>query len=208
MNEKIFSEAMNELSDKYITEAINYKGKKRTKRALILQIGKYVAVACLIFVIGFGVLMTASVEVRAAVFGWMKEVYNETLYKFSFQGISNEVKGLRYEPGWLPEGTEFVTKFDILGGEEFIYTNDKEFVISFSYSTDPDFVFYMDGVDNKKQTVTVNGYPGEIFITLSEEETNTIVWSDNSVPVIFTFTADCDAETLVKVAENIKVVEE
>ena len=78
----------------------------------------------------------------------------------------------------------------------------------FSYSTDPDFVFYMDGVDNKKQTVIVNGYPGEIFITLSEEETNAIVWSDNSVPVIFTFTADCDAETLLKVAENIKVVEE
>ena len=32
MSEKLFSEAMDEILDKYITEAINYKGKKNTKK--------------------------------------------------------------------------------------------------------------------------------------------------------------------------------
>ena len=59
-----------------------------------------------------------------------------------------------------------------------------------------------------KEKVVVNGMPGEIFITPSEEETNTIVWGDASVPVLFSFTAEYDAETLIKVAENIKVVRE
>ena len=42
----------------------------------------------------------------------------------------------------------------------------------------------------------------------SEEETNTIVWSDNSIPIMFSFTAEYDVETLIKVVENIKIVEE
>lgn len=67
---------------------------------------------------------------------------------------------------------------------------------------------YLGAVDTVKQKVTVNGYPGEIFISPSETETNTIVWSDNSVPIIFDFTAEYDAETLLRVAENIVLVEE
>ena len=32
MSEQLFSEAMGELSDKYISEAINYKGKKKEQK--------------------------------------------------------------------------------------------------------------------------------------------------------------------------------
>ena len=77
----------------------------------------------------------------------------------------------------------------------------------FGYSTDPEYVFYMDSVDNIKEEVNINGMPGEIFITPSEEETNTIVWGDASIPVMFSFTAEDDNETMIKVAENIKVIE-
>lgn len=41
-------------------------------------------------------------------------------YKFSFDGESEAAVGLKYEPGWLPEGTEFVTKYEIMSGETFI----------------------------------------------------------------------------------------
>jgi len=78
-------------------------------------------------------------------------------------------------------------------------------MVDFTYSTDPDFVFYMDGVDNIVQPVMVNGSPGEIYITPSEEETNAIIWKDDSVPVIFVFMGEFDAETLLKVAENIEI---
>ena len=64
----------------------------------------------------------------------------------------------------------------------------------------------MEGVDCIKQKVTVNGCPGETYTTLSEDRTNTIVWTDESVPVIFTFTAECDVDTLIKVAENVKII--
>ena len=207
MSEQLFSEAMGELSDKYITEAINYKGKQKEKN-IIYFIKRYTAVASLILVVGLGTLMAASTEVRATVWRWVKEVYSGEWHKFSMETDVKEAVNLKYELGWIPEGIEFVTKFDIMGGESFIYTDEKELVIVFSYSTDPEYVFYMDSVDNIKEEVTINGMPGEIFITPSEEETNTIVWGDASIPVLFSFTAEYDAETLMKVAENIKVVGE
>ena len=206
MSEHLFSEAMGELSDKYITEAINYKGKQKEKN-IIYFIKRYTAVASLILVVGLGTLMAASTEVRATVWRWVKEVYSGEWHKFSMDTDVKEAANLKYELGWIPEGMEFVTKFDIMGGESFIYTDEKELVIVFSYSTDPEYVFYMDSVDNIKEEVTINGMPGEIFITPSEEETNTIVWGDASIPVMFSFTAECDNETMIKVAENIKVIE-
>ena len=72
MNEQLFSEAMGELSDKYITEAINYKAKKKEK-TVFFWIKRCVAVASLIFVVGFVLLMAISTEARAAVWGWVRE---------------------------------------------------------------------------------------------------------------------------------------
>ena len=206
MSERLFSEAMGELSDKYISEAINYKGKKKEQN-IILWVKRSVVAATIILAVGFGVLMVGDTEVRATVWRWVKEVYSGEWHKFSMETDVKEAANLKYELGWIPERMEFVTKFDIMGGESFIYTDEKELVIVFSYSTDPEYVFYIDSVDNIKEEVNINGMPGEIFITPSEEETNTIVWGDASIPVMFSFTAECDNETMIKVAENIKVIE-
>ena len=207
MNEQLFSEAMGELSDKYITEAINYNGNIKKNRVLF-WVKKSAAVASAILIIGFGMLMAVSTEARAAVWGWVSELYQENMYKIFFDGEVEELIGLKYELGWLPEGTEFVTKYDVLGGESYIYTDETELLINFLYSTDQDSVYYLITNDAVRQEVIVNGLPGEVFISPSEEETNTIVWSDNSIPVMFSFTAEYDVETLIKVAENVKFIEE
>ena len=206
MSEQLFSEAMGELSDKYITEAINYNGNQK-KNSVFFWVKRSVAVASAILIIGVGMLMAVSTEARAAVWGWVSEFYAENMYKIFFDGEAEETVGIKYELGWLPEGTEFVTKYDIPGGESYIYTDETELLINFLYSSDPDSVYYLIANDAVKQEVTVNGLPGEVFISPSEEETNTIVWSDNSIPIMFSFTAEYDVETLIKVAENIKIVE-
>ena len=107
MSDKLFSEAMGELSDKYITEAINYNVEKEEKNVFYV-VGRYAAVACILFVLCFGLLMSVSSEARAAVWGWVSEFYEENVYKIFFAGEAEETVGLKYELGWLPEGTEFV----------------------------------------------------------------------------------------------------
>ena len=155
MSERLFSEAMGELSDKYISEAINYKGKKKEQN-IILWVKRSVVAAAIILAVGFGVLMVGDTEVRATVWRWVKEVYSGEWHKFSMETDVKEAANLKYELGWIPEGMEFVTKFGIMGGESFIYTDEKELVIVFSYSTDPEYVFYMDSVDNIKEEVVEN----------------------------------------------------
>lgn len=151
-------------------------------------------------------LMAISTEARATVWGWACELYEENIYKIFFDGEVEETVGLKSELDWLPEGTEFVTKYDAMGGESFIYTDETELLINFLYSTDPDSIYYLITEDAVRQDVIVNGLTGKGFISPSEEETNTIVWSDDSIPIMFTFTAEYDVETLIKVAENIKVL--
>lgn len=211
MSEQLFSEAMGELSDKYITEAINYNGKQKEKNVLF-WIGRCAAVASLIFVLGFGMLMVVSTEARAAVWGWVREFAGGNLYKYFFEvdviGTTEEQTGtLKYCPGWLPEGTEYVTTIEEIGGEILIYTNDKDVLIRFSYSTDLKGVTYIDGVEYMQKSITVNGCKGTIYLAPSKEQTNAIIWTDDSIPVIFFFAADCSEGDLIKVAENIKVVE-
>lgn len=206
MSELLFSEAMCELSDKYVTEAIDYRGKTKGQK-VVASVRRWAIVASLVILVGFSMLMAVSTEARAAVWGWVSELYQENMYKIFFDGEAEETVGLKYELGWLPEGTEFVTKYDVMGGESYIYTDETELLINFLYSSDPDSVYYLIANDAVKQEVTVNGLLGEVFISPSEEETNTIVWSDNSIPIMFSFTAEYDVETLIKVAENVKVVE-
>ena len=212
MSDKLFSEAMGELSDKYITEAINYNAKKKEQN-IFFWVKRCAAVACIVLIVGFGLLMSISSEARAAVWGWVRELANENHYKYFFETdtvttTEKETGTLKYCPGWLPEGTVFVTLIEEFGGEIYIYTNEKDALIRFSYSTDPKSVTYIDGVEYTQKPVTVNGLDGIIYLAPSEEQTNAIVWSDDSVPVIFFFAADCSEEDLIRVAENVKVLAE
>ena len=211
MREQLFSDAMGELSDKYITEAINYNGKQREQN-VFFWVKRCVAVASLIFIVGFGMLMTVSTEARAAVWGWVREFAGGVHYKYFFEGdaigtTEEDAGTLKYYPGWLPEGTEYVTTIEEFGGEIHIYTNENDALIRFSYSTDPKGVTYIDGVEYSQKSVTVNGCAGTIYLAPNEGQTNSIIWTDDSIPVIFFFAADCSEEDLIKVAENVKLVE-
>ena len=211
MSEQLFSEAMGELSDKYITEAINYKGNQK-KNSVFFWVKRSVAVASAILIIGFGMLMAVSTEARAAVWGWVREFAGGVHYKYFFEGdavgTTEEAGTIKYYPGWLPEGTEYVTTIEESGGEIHIYTNENDALIRFSYSTDTKSATYIDGVGYTQKSITVNGCPGTIYLAPSEEQTNSIIWTDDSIPVIFFFAADCSEEDLIKVAESVKLVED
>ena len=211
MNEQLFSEAMCELADKYVTEAITYS-KKGKEHNVIFWVKRCTAVASIILVVCFGMITAVSAEARAAVWGWVREFAGGNHYKYIFEGdpvgtLEEKLRTLKYNPGWLPEGTEYVTTIEEVGGEILIYTNERDALIRFSYSTDPKSVTYIDGVEYTQKSVKVHENTGTIYLAPSEEQTNAIVWTDDSIPVIFFFSADCSEEELLKVAENIEAIE-
>ena len=50
----------------------------------------------------------------------------------------------------------------------------------------------------------MNGFQAEIYISQAENETNSIIWNDESGVMLFTASGNFDQETLIKIAENIE----
>ena len=86
-----------------------------------------------------------------------------------------------------------------MGGESYIYTDETELLINFLYSSDPDSVYYLIANDAVKQEVTVNGLPGEVFISPSEEETSTEMTSEEDTAEV---TEEDTAETIEETTEE------
>lgn len=180
--------------------------KRITRRAnhpILYRSLRSVASVLLAIAIGFGSVLAISPEVRAAVFGWVKEQY-ESLYEYFFDGESVALETATYYPGWLPEGCEFVTSYETSGGEVYIYSTSQNSLVQFSYISEPDDEkMYTDGVETAKKLVTINGCDGEIYISQDDEDTNSIVWTDTSGMVLFSIYGNYDEETLIKMAENV-----
>ena len=115
--------------------------------------------------------------------------------------------GKSTEATWLPEGTEFVTSFDNGDGETFIYTNEREMVVQFTYTTGMNSKLFVGAENYEERKATVNGMDADIYISPTDDETSAIVWKDNSIPMLFNFSADCSPEELIKAAECVRVKE-
>lgn len=161
-------------------------------------------------IIGLGSFLAVNAEAREIVFGWVKQQYQD-FYEYFFvekadpTGETEPTEAVRYQPGWMPDGCVFVTSFDITGGETYIYTNEQESLIKFTYTSDTDTTrVFMDGVKYKKESVLVNGLPGEIYLSANEDETSEIVWINADEHTLFLASGNFSADELLKIAESVE----
>ena len=200
MNAQLFTDAMSELNDKYVMEAVSYL--RKSKPHFNTWLSKVACVFLEILLTGSAVL-TFSVEARAAFFGWVREQI-ENYYEYFFEGevLVNDLK--EYELGWLPENLELIYSGDTAGGKVYIYNDESNALIQFSYISDPNSQkMYVDNAYNEKVAVTINGNPGEISITPGEDETDTIIWINADTNTLFSISGHFDQETFIRMAESV-----
>lgn len=181
------------------------KLKRLTRRAnhpILYRSLRMVASVLLVFMIGFGSILTVSTEARAFVFGWMRVRY-ESMYEYFFEGEIENPENVAYYPQWLPEDCKFETSYSTLGGEVYIYFTPRDSLVQFSYISKSNEKLYMDGVDAEQKDVIINGGSGKLYISHNEGETSNLVWMDKSRTVLFSISGDYDEEVLIKMAENI-----
>ena len=201
MNTQLFSDAMGELNEKYVMEAVSYQRKTKSLSRVWLS---RVASILLVFLLTGSAILTFSVEARAAFFGWVRE-QADNFYHYFFEGEAVPTQPVKYELGWMPEGLEYVTTLDIDNGECYIYKDAQGFLIQFSYVPNGDDRSWgVDGVDDIQKTVKVNGNKADLYISRSDDETSSIIWA-NERNDFFTISAPFDEETLIKMAENVRV---
>lgn len=177
---------------------------RRTDHPAIYRTLRSVASILLVIIIGCGSTLAVSAEAREIVFGWVKQQY-ETFYEYFFEGEVAPTESAKYQPGWMPDGCEFVTSYEITGGEVYVYTNERESLIQFTYTSDTDTSkVFVEGVEYSKEDVLVNGFHGEIYSATNQAETNGIVWINTDDNTLFFVSGDFTKDELVKIAESIE----
>lgn len=186
------------------------KMKRITRRAnhpILYRTLRSVASIILVITIGFGSVLAVSAEARAADFGWVKEQY-ESFYEYFFEGEVELAESAKYQPGWMPDGCELLTVEETAGGETYIYKDKSGLLAQFYYIYDPDSQkLYIDTVEYISEPVSINGHSGEMYISIYDDETSSIVWTDNSTNTLFYVSGPYEKDTLIKIAENIQVKE-
>ena len=201
MNAQLFTDAMSELNDKYVMEAVSYQHK--SKPQFNTWLSRVACVFLAVLLTGSAVL-TFSVEARAAFFGWVREQV-ETYYMYFFEGNAAVTEPAKYELGWIPENCIFVTSYETAGGEVYIYTDERDTLIQFTYTSEPDNEkVYVDYAEYTEKQVTINGNTASLFIAPSEDNTDGIVWTDPNTNTLFFISGHFDQETFIKIAENVK----
>ena len=201
MSVQLFSDAMSELNEKYVMEAVSYQRKAKPQFNTWLS---KVACAFLAVLLTGSAVLTFSVEARAAFFGWVREQV-ETYYMYFFEGNAAVTEPAKYELGWMPENCIFVTSYETAGGEVYIYTDERDTLIQFTYTSEPDNEkVYVDCAEYTEKQVTINGNTASLFIAPSEDNTDGIVWTDPNTNTLFFISGHFDQGTFIKIAENVK----
>ncbi len=179
----------------------------RTNHPVQHRILRSVASILLVILLGFSSVLAVSVEAREAVFGWVREQY-ESFYAYFFEGQSEDSEPVSYSPGWMPDEFKYETTFEIAGGKSFVYVSSDGTIAEFSYSTSPEnFVMFIESADCEQHAVLVNGTEGTLYIPSDSSMASGIVWIDENSNTIFHVSATINSDILMKIAEQIKIIE-
>lgn len=177
--------------------------KRRADHPVFYKTMHRVASIALAILIISGTWVTANAEARAAVIGWVKEIYT-TYIVYIFGGESqNTTTQTDYRPAWLPDG---YTESYCDRSEDTIfvaYTNETGQMMNFSYIHGPDETKWLVDRNNMVTTqVRVNDNAADLFISTDSDYANAIMWSD-AEDTAFYLSGFVDEAALIRIAESV-----
>lgn len=179
--------------------------KKKPRYTLLQKVASII----LAIAIGSGIWLAIDTDAHAAVFGWIREQY-ENIFHYHFAGDKNTTSEQSYELGWLPEGYSFHHRRDMTGRADVIYVNESGNIISLTYTTDLSNtsldIFLMDDYSVSTK-VKIGSVIADLYITSNAGSSNVIAWEDSDENALFVISAVEDSDTLIKLAENVILAE-
>ena len=206
MNRELFSDAMNEIDSKSV-EALTYKPAKRFVFPVWAQ--RCVA-ACLICVLGLGVVLAASPEARAEIQRWI-ETWRGSQVSYTYFGDPLEKPIPHYQITALPEGfaEELDQRFDETDCVQHSYRRgDERIILGYIYMQDDNFSFYDMGEDTEISELEVNGNPGKFYLSDDPALWSVIEWIDTEHSIHFSINACGTQKELLALAESVKPAED
>lgn len=197
-----------QFSEEFETKIIQLKNTHRKNEARVQYIKRLAAVAA-VFVLITSLFFSVNTEARAAVSSWFLEVF-DSYSIFWFRGEKPAELPV-FELTDIPEEYECVYDEILSNSRTMLYVNPENELDGFTF----DYGFIQDdspltieyvGLDVIIKDVTVNGYPGKLYISSEPDESHALVWVDESNNVVFTMTSFLDPDIMLHIAGSTKLV--
>lgn len=195
------SECMHQFSSRFVRKMRTVK--YRAKHPVVYKTVQRAACILLAVLILFCSVASFSTSVRAAVLDWIKAKF-EIFYSYFSTETPRQGEHSHFQLDWLPEGYEYTDSYSTDNSETTIYCHGSGNLIQFSYmystSANP---LYVGGKEYEHKIAQSNGQLYDIYTSMIDDENNWIVWQDSEQGVLFSISAPCDEDTLIKIAKNI-----
>ncbi len=152
--------------------------------------------------------LASNAAARHAVQKWVRETWRNTVvYRFT---DTREAALPKYRPTWLPEGYKEAKVFETGLYCTVTYQNDQGDCFFFSYLLMKDgsnmgLVFH-SGEEYRHEAVLIDGNPGELYVSLSDNEQSNLIWMNNETGIAFTIGAIMDESVILHISESVILV--
>ncbi len=212
MTAQLFSEAMNEISEKYVAEALSYE--RPAKKLLSARVKRWAA-ACLALALGLGTLLAVSPDARAEVRRWFAYWQDDQL-TYRYDGGALEGGMPYYGLSALPEGYVMDTEDSIYwsGIVSIVYRSETEpekdpVIFDYHHMDDGTAFSIIVAEGETVRDVTVNGLSGKLYLPREEGSGTLLEWIDVERELHFSIDAwGFGADELIAMAESMVQLEE
>lgn len=169
------------------------------------RIGMAVASILLVIIVGFSTVLAISPVARAQFFAWVQEIYEtHIVYRFLGEPVTEEMP--QYEITSLPNEFREADRF-VMGNQVSVtYQNDVGETIFLDYvriqQGTASFVL-RDGM-SMKDTV-VNSCRGQVYLSQTPDQSNAIIWVDETKNLQFTIDAHAEEEMLLSYSCHVEL---
>ena len=179
----------------------------RVKYASVYSTLRRAACAVVVLVLSASMLLLCNTEVRAAMFGWVKEVY-KNITTYSFVGEADEEPVSRsYDFAQVPEGYAFLDRSDTDVGTSIWYMGEDDAIMELGYEfgTDENTFFLIPADHDVYLRENVDGKMMEFYLSNDPKYNSMVLWT-NDDHVMFLISARCDKATLIELTKNVQEI--
>lgn len=189
-----FSESFERKMKKLIQKTKHYTMYKVLYRAACILVS---------LVLSASMLLAFNSEARAAVLDWIRENL-DGVYHYFFVGDTEQEVPAIYSPDWIPDGYTLVDSFATPDGGNYIYFNEQGELMEFGYVYGSESSPLAAGLGEYEQSYISDGkFQAEIYISLTEGQSNFITWSPDDGKVMMYISAFLDESDLIKMAISV-----
>ena len=198
-----------EFSERHKAKMASLLRRVKAHRNLVF-LSKRIAAVFAAMLIGVSSWLALDSNARAVFFEWVREVYENSIV-YRYFGPKEPEALPEYELGWLPDGmVEMLNESDLMGAIQYYVNPDtgETIILEYRYLNEKSQIEVSEiNASISNEVVVVNGFVGEYYPATLNSTTNNLIWTDTSKNILFVLNSNLDKNTIISVAEKIKLVD-